>query len=573
MKLDIEMLLEKERPLLREWEDFLDQIPPEEEMNRGLSFSHRFLLHGAECSICSYLTAKSGDRIKAELERAEKAARILTGTLTEEGMSNSFNLASPPDTAFATERAGALLVLLRKKARPEFTELSSRLEEYLERTCDGLVTGGIHTPNHRWVVSSALSFGYHLLGKQSYKDRAEAWISEGIDIDEDGQFSERSTSIYSPVTVNCLLNMAEYLKKPELLEPVRRHLDLTLWFLKPDGNLVTTPSRRQDLFSPGSSENYYLPYLIMAVKDQNGAYGAAARFIAETDHLPRRGLTEILSGCIEGELPDPTLSLPLEGARFIAGSRFYRSLKENRFLTLFGGCDNGLSLKHASGLSGNPSFLSFQSGSGILESVRIAPCFFGTGYFRPDGMEREGDSWILEQHLSVPYFDTLKKDDIRADGDYSLTSSGRYWSKLDFPRRDRVNVQNLKTRAVIKEGNGGVELSVSVSGCPSVPVALEFAFPAEGELTGDWLESGDSPSFFEFPDQPRPKNMKILRRGDALYTCGEGKIRISGGKSEHDWLPIQQSGDYTSLDGEARKKQFVYVTLYSPFEITLEIGD
>ena len=71
------------------------------------------------------------------------------------------------------------------------------------------------------------------------------WLGEGIDQDPDGQFSERST-IYSAVTDEALLDLAIILKRPALLEPVRRHLEFLLWNADADGELDVLASRRQD---------------------------------------------------------------------------------------------------------------------------------------------------------------------------------------------------------------------------------------------------------------------------------------------------------------------------------------
>lgn len=61
-----------------------------------------------------------------------------------------------------------------------------------------MVTGGVHTPNHRWVICSALSQINALFPDIKYVNRIDEWLSEGIYINEDGHFPERSSN-YSAV--------------------------------------------------------------------------------------------------------------------------------------------------------------------------------------------------------------------------------------------------------------------------------------------------------------------------------------------------------------------------------------
>src|ERR1700728_2720660 len=103
---------------------------------------------------------------------------------------------------------------------PQTAKINYKLKEFLVSAGEALATGGVHTPNHRWVVSSALAQLNSLFPSAKYVDRIDDWLDEGVFCDVDGQFEERSTGIYSRVVDNAMITMARLLNRPQLLEPV-----------------------------------------------------------------------------------------------------------------------------------------------------------------------------------------------------------------------------------------------------------------------------------------------------------------------------------------------------------------
>src|SRR5690606_12442083 len=74
----------------------------------------------------------------------------------------------------------------------------------------------------------------------------EAYLAEGIDIDAEGAFIERSVGVYDAVNNRSLLFIHEHWDCPAALPAVQRSLDFDLYLLHADGTAETGLSRRQD---------------------------------------------------------------------------------------------------------------------------------------------------------------------------------------------------------------------------------------------------------------------------------------------------------------------------------------
>ncbi len=120
-----------------------------------------------------------------------------------------------------------------------------------------------------------------ILPNPKYVRRIDDWLGEGIDIDSDGQYCERSAGIYSRVSNYGLLGVARLLNRPALFEPVRRNLEMTIYCTHPDGEVETVGSRRQDQLMTRTIAGYYLEYRYMAIKDRNRRFAAMTRLIED----------------------------------------------------------------------------------------------------------------------------------------------------------------------------------------------------------------------------------------------------------------------------------------------------
>jgi hypothetical protein len=384
-----------------------------------------------------------------------------------------------------------------------------------------------------------LAVAYSLAPNPRYLARIDEWFAEKLDIDIDGQYDERSTSVYSPVIDRSMLTIARYLKREELLEPVRRNLEMTLYYVHPDGEVATEASRRQDRYERGSMARYYLSYRYLAAHDNNGRFAAMTRWL-ERVALPQlggigtAGWLELASfmtlPMLRQPLPADSL-LPTDYVKVFSGSSLVRIRR---------------GVTSATVLAQNTTILSFHKGSAALEAVRLATAFFGKGQFSGEMLEVSGDRYTLRQKLDGPYYQPLTKEQIIQGIPPTLSATT---GALAIEHRQRSNIQNLESVIEISEDNGKITLQISVRGTANVPLAIELAFRHGGKLEGvDVLDDC--------------ANTHLLKTGAmGRYTFGGQTIVFGPGLAEHTNTHIR--GALPKWDGQS-----VYLTGCTPFTTT-----
>src|SRR5690606_1361589 len=249
----------------------------------------------------------------------ESAVDCLLEIQHEDGTIDLFstNFHSTPDTAFIVNDLVPTYKMMQGMEREGegLADLLDKMRSFLIRAGESLLEGGIHTANHRWVVSAALARLWSIDPRQEYLDRMEEWLAEGIDQDNDGQYHERSVSIYSPICDNMFLAIANILNRDRLYDVVRKNLEMTLYYILPGGEVLTEASDRQDKSVYGDVSRYYLAYRYFAIADNNGQFSGVCRLIEDR-------MSNIIVGYIpymyefaeyQHDLPNPT---PLPSAYF-----------------------------------------------------------------------------------------------------------------------------------------------------------------------------------------------------------------------------------------------------------------
>ncbi|MEO7272033.1 MAG: hypothetical protein ABIX28_04855 [Vicinamibacterales bacterium] len=456
-------------------------------------------------------------RDPALLERIRLAAGFLERSQSPQGnvdlLTTNFN--SPPDTGFVVHLVATAANLGRRHGAPAITQA---LQPFLVKAGGGMAAGGVHTPNHRWVISSALAQINELFPDPRLIRRVDEWLAEGIDIDADGQFTERSTLTYNVVTDRALLVMAIKLRRPALFEPVRRNLHALAFLLHADGEVVTEISRRQDQYMRGGVGGYWFPLTWLAIADGDRRLAAMARMAGDGVRLSTL-------------LEYPELSQPLPAADALPED-FEHPFPELGIVRIRRGRTSATLIQ-----GGSSRLLTLRHGAAIVDGVRFASAFFGKGQFIPDAAGRREGTYWLRQALEAPYYQPLGR-----------TITAETWTSTRADRR-QSEIGRLEQRAEVTEVRGGFRLRLRAEGTPGVPLAVEIGLRPGGELTGCTPVAGVA-------------NAYLLESGTATYRTGSDVIRFGPGAAPHRYVQVR--GAEPALPGQS-----VYLTGYTPFDHTL----
>lgn len=482
---------------------------------------------GRAC-VLMYCPESSFYQSKETLKTVEKAAEALLKFQYSDGTVDllSTNFHSTPDTAFVLENIIPAYKFLKETKIIGSEKTLAFLEKFIKNAAEALIVGGIHTPNHRWVVSAALVKTNEVFPDKRLVNRAEQWLAEHIDIDPDGQYTEKSTHVYSPIVNRALIDIAIGLNKPELLDHVRKNLLMTLYYIHPNGEVVTEASNRQDRGVIGKMSVYYGNYRYMAMMDNNGQMAAACRLIENTN--TPQALAGYLGYFLENpqlwrELP-ATQSLPTNYLKVFPYSGLVRIRRDNWDYTI---------------LSKNTSWLTFHKGNAVLQAMRVACSFFGKGQFDSEKIEQQGNTWILTKSLEGPFYQPFEKNQISPDGDFE---------KMPRNLRKQSEIQKLETTVKIIEKPQGIEVEIEMHGTDNVPVSLELIFRPGGTFNG----------------VEKLLNSYLLSGEKGEYVVGEDKISFGPGKIEHKGLQLR--GALPAADAPT-----VYITGFTPFKHVISL--
>ncbi|MDQ0688158.1 hypothetical protein QF032_007199 [Streptomyces achromogenes] len=527
---------------------------------------HRALARRVKTLIAAYRCADSalhgsGRAVAAAAThlRALRAAQTSTGLFA-----GGDNVQSPPDSAFTVNDVCDAHVLAAG-AGPELGEITAGLAEIAGAASGSLLTGGIHTPNHRWELCAALARLHRSFPDGRLLDRVGEWLDEGVDIDAEGLYSERSANYAAHVSNPSLLLLAGVLGRADLLDAVERNLTATLDLIRPDGTVETVLSRRQDQNHPFPLAPYLPHYRLLAVRTGRGDFARAARLAAaggidDPDLLAETLLTPDL--CRALPAPDPE-TLPRD--RYVTTARLATRASATAHTVLYGGSDVPEHRRIRSGLACNPTFLRLFAGDAVLDAVRLSRGFFDLGPFRAADMQQlAANRYRLTETLTAAYYQPLPKDRRRDDGAYRMADEGRFSAAMSFADRPRDEVSHT-TRVDVDLREDGADLRIDISG-PRVPWALELTFRPGGVTRGG---------------EPIGDGRRCLTTEPMTYRVGDDEIRIEAvveageplaGPDRSDVLRYDPGQDHTVVGGtDATTGNRVYLGGLGPHTLTVAL--
>lgn len=440
------------------------------------------------------------------------------------------NFNSSPDTGFIVQYLANTYMVAKRYATGSETELICiRLNKIIENGANGMANGGFHTPNHRWVIASALMMARNITGINVFQEAAEAYLNEGIDCDENGEFTERSSGIYNATNDNALIILSREMGREDFLDYVERNLDMMFTYMEPDGTVFTGNSTRQDK-TGGNAQfyptSYYPLYLYMAYRFNNGRYASMAGSIFEQCVLmgcvPELLYFFMLNPELKGLQPE-LLPVPTVYERFYEKSGIVRVRRENISFTL---------------LKNNSCFLFFRSGS-LSCRMKLCASFFAVAQFKAESLEKTDGGYRLSFNTHGLYRMPLDEAPVTSE-----------WASIDHSSRKVVNIIKLAMTVDVSETIGGLAVHIESEGCDRVPVKVEMCFSPGCVVEGDsFIVNGEAGGDI------------IVKSGFVDVKKGADRIRVGPGFAKHAYAPQMRGSEPQSTS-----EFTVYFTGYTPLK-------
>lgn len=488
--------------------------------------------------ITVYVTPGSGLYLNAEVEQAIR--RVLAYMERHQRPDGCFdlspcNFASPPDTAFMVNAMLNGWWLLEKCGAPQCDFMREPIRRLIDKASRGIAAGGFHTPNHRWAIASCLLSCEKITGNPALGERARQYLSEGLDINEDGEFAERSAGNYNQVNDDQMIRLFLATGDRTYLEAAARNLEMMYCYLDPDHSVFTNNSTRQDLGRKVYADTYYILFLLVGWLLKRPDLGRMAEWIYQDCRgrgaYPNGVEWLLLFPEMDGYGAEEPFTPPFQRYDRLFPASDIARIREGRW--------------SCSLLRGKANCLYFQHGAFSVYLV-IYGNLCDRRNFLADTLEKTDDGYRMRAHAAGWYY--LPFDEPPATSD---------WWAMDNPNtRQRIEGLPLDTTLTIIKQPDGVDLRLTTEGIDQLPLRLEFAF-----LPGGLVRT----EHFIQPALPGGSVNVLDGSVTAIGPGGEG-ISIGPAFGEH-CVQQRMGGAYPLSAGH----HTVFFTAYTPVDRVIRI--
>jgi len=447
------------------------------------------------------------ERMSLALDYLHRAQRS-TGLLDL----RSTNYDSSPDTGFAVEQLCALTSIARGSTL--LAEPLAKIESFIRRAVPGILVGGFHTPNHRWVIVSALSQAQKLFDGLDAEAVIQSYVAEGFDADAEGAYIERSVGIYDAVSNRALMFFAENWDHPDDVEraigAVQRNLDFDLHLLHPDGTAETGLSRRQDYGTRTVPLPLITPLLQLNANRPDARLVKAAQWLWEHSATPRTDSAWHGYALLKYGVPPPSSAeIPTQFVRHYPQNQIWRVRTPELSASVFGGVTRLMTLVY---------------GGVELSSIKISQTYFGVGHFIAETMTADDNSVTLHssgvQKLHKPGYELPLNRPVPP----------AQWEAA-FQERGVYPLPPATSELTIEAVNNGFDCHFrTLDGLDQVPAQIAFDLPAGGS----W-ETDDSAL------QPQAGQVIFLKQGYGQMRFGDDVLRIGPGAVGHRYYAMRHA--------------------------------
>ena len=444
------------------------------------------------------------------------------------------NFFSAPDTAFCIGIILPAYQYLRKQSVLADGEevLKNRLERIIHAGGRGLLEGGFHTPNHRWAIAGLLAQCGKLFGEDDLTQAAFAYLNEGIDCNDDGEYSEKSAGNYNGVNNQAMLLLSDALGDDSYEQHVIRNLRMMLTYWEPDDSIFTANSTRFDKDRLVYPDGYYFFYLYLGAKYHIPEFIAMANYIFEIIFEKNLLSPDLLTRfMLHPKLIDYESGLcgtPTEYKALYSDSGIARVRRGNFCYTV---------------MKDKSNFLYVHNGS-IKLAVKIGGSFCEHRAFKAERLWEENGEFHLHQTMRGWYYLPFPEKPATSD-----------WWQMDNASRPKKWGPDMEIDVIVRDTEEGIDVDIRTSGVQGAPWRVELAFAGIDRISND--------------------HMTMPIHGDEVIVLKDDHFTVSNPNSTMQVGPCFGNHHFTEgkEDSEAKTAgcATVYLTDYTEFRHVISI--